>query len=88
MRYDLKKSHEVPCADDCTNDECRCFCHQSHDLPEIMAGMIFTMEECPEFQAATVDDFYDFVGISVEDRTDFATNCLQEQTLVLLHNAE
>lgn len=54
-----------------------------YDLPEILAGIFLTIDECPEFEETSIDDFYDFVEIPMEDRTDFGTAALTKQTLEL-----
>lgn len=61
--------------------------NDEYDLPEILAGIFLTLEECEEFIHTTVDDFYDFAGIPMENRSDYVTGILGEQATVLWRNA-
>ncbi len=58
--------------------------NEEFDLPEIFAGILLSDDD--ELAKLTVDDFYDFVGISKEDRTDFGTSAIMEQAIILTEN--
>ena len=54
---------------------------ETQSLAEFLASIVLTAEECmPDFDDTTVDDFYDFVEIPMEARSDFCTGILLEQS--------
>jgi len=57
-----------------------------YDYPEILTGIILTIECCPEFADLDFDDFYNLMGLEYRNRTDFGTAALMDQVLVLLKN--
>jgi|SRR5688572_20945669 len=64
-----------------------------YDIPEILAGIILSIGAEKDFEEAeklvpTVDDFFDLVGISVEDRSDFIYSAISAQALALVHNTK
>lgn len=61
--------------------------NDEYDLPEILAGIFLTIDECPEFWETTVDDFYDMAGIPTENRSDYVTDILGEQATALWQNS-
>jgi hypothetical protein len=42
----LGKHHDIPCANDCTNDKCNCICHKSK---KVTRGFVIGNKEGTEF---------------------------------------
>jgi hypothetical protein len=55
------------------------------NLPELLAQMILTCENCsPDFDAVSVDDFFDAAEIDQKYRSDFGFNATLEQALEII----
>lgn len=60
-----------------------------YDLPEILASILLMEEQEEEFMGQTIlDDFYDFVEVAPEYRSDYGSAALMDQALYLINHAK